>query len=435
MEPLTIATTKWTFTQKIIFRFFFVYFVLYCFPFPLDAFEFTMSVAAPFYHFLDWLIPLMGKYVFNINASLIAPFEKTPDSSYGLVYMFSFFLLSFLLSLIWTTLDRKRCNYKRLDQWFRLYLRLYLALMMLYYGFMKVYPLQRIPISEFWLDLPYGMQQRRAVVWHFLGYSENFTRFIGWGEVIGGTLLLWHRTLTLGALISTGILSTVVALNFCYGIPVKFFSSHLLIIAIILLLKDRKRLLNLLVLNKATEPVVYSSILKKPLWQNALLILLLVLIGCMYYKLAGERRQEYNEALTRHRPLNGIYHTVYFVRGNDTIPPLQTDSLRWKKLVVDQAFISNHVPVSAVYLSTDSLVYCKAIVDTFLHEMRLHFTANGDWVDMDFKDSCRMAYSLPDVDHLLLRGIWKNDSIRIMMKKYDLNNYPLYREKFQWIYD
>ena len=29
MEPLDTAANKWTFTQKILFRFFFVYFLLY----------------------------------------------------------------------------------------------------------------------------------------------------------------------------------------------------------------------------------------------------------------------------------------------------------------------------------------------------------------------------------------------------------------------
>ena len=56
MEQLTSAATKWTFTQKVFFRFFFVYFILYCFPFPLDAIEFTQPITKPFYDLLEWFI-------------------------------------------------------------------------------------------------------------------------------------------------------------------------------------------------------------------------------------------------------------------------------------------------------------------------------------------------------------------------------------------
>ena len=41
-----------------------------------------------------------------------------------------------------------------------------------------------------------------------------------------------------------------------------------------------------------------------------------------------------------------------------------------------------------------------------------------------------MTWSFPDSNHLFLAGNWKGDSIKVMMKKYDLNNYPLHGAKF-----
>lgn len=64
-----------------------------------------------------------------------------------------------------------------------------------------------------------------------MGYSRTYTIFAGAGEVIGGVLLFFRRTTTLGALILCGVLANVVALNFSYGIPVKIFSSLLLLLA------------------------------------------------------------------------------------------------------------------------------------------------------------------------------------------------------------
>jgi hypothetical protein len=37
--------------------------------------------------------------------------------------------------------------------------------------------------------------------------------------------------------------------------------------------------------------------------------------------------------------------------------------------------------------------------------------------------------------HFFLAGKWETDSIKVMLKKYDLNNYRLYRSKFKWIVD
>ena len=427
MEPITIThTNRWTFVQKILFRVFFVYFVLYCFPFPLDAFEFTKPFAEPFYHLLDWLIALLGKYVFDIAVSMDAFMEKTPDNSYGLVYMAFFLPLSLLVTLIWTAFDGNRLNYNKLKQWFQLYLRFYLAMTMFWYGFMKVYPLQRIPISVSQLDLPYGMQLPITMIWHFLGYSETFTRFAGWAEVVGASLLLWRRTVTLGALVLTGVLATVVVVNFCYGVYVKFYSSHLLVISLILLLEDGKRLLNVLILNKATQPVSYTPFFKKTIWRRTFSILLLALIACMYYKLASENSWSYAKEISKARPLKGIYQVEYFIRNKDTLPRLQIDSLRWKKLIIDLDY-------SAVYLGNDSVKYCQTLVDTVYKEIRFQFKTNNHWWNRDFNDSCLLAYSLPDSGHLFLNGIWNKDSIQLMMKNYDLNNYPLYREKFKWI--
>jgi hypothetical protein len=51
----------------------------------------------------------------------------------------------------------------------------------------------------------------------------------------------------------------------------------------------------------------------------------------------------------------------------------------------------------------------------------------------DTTEKYSLHYSLPDSNHLIIEGKWKNDSIRVGMNKYDLNNYILFREKFEWI--
>jgi hypothetical protein len=72
--------------------------------------------------------------------------------------------------------------------------------------------------------------------------STAYTFFCGLTEVTAGTLLLFRRTLTVGALVAVAALVNIVLLNFCYDVPVKLYSSHLLMMALFLLIADAKNL-------------------------------------------------------------------------------------------------------------------------------------------------------------------------------------------------
>jgi hypothetical protein len=72
--------------------------------------------------------------------------------------------------------------------------------------------------------------------------------------VTGGLLLLFRRTTSLGAMVSCAVTANVVALNFCYDVPVKLYSINILLMAVFLLAPDLRRLFAVLVLNCATTP-------------------------------------------------------------------------------------------------------------------------------------------------------------------------------------
>ena len=406
MESITTNTTQWTFVQKIFFRFFFAYFFVAFFPFGIQDYDLLRPVANPFYDLRNWAIFRVGnRILFNM-----------------------YFAAS--VSLIWSFADRKRTNYHKLDQWLRLYLRVYLAYFMISYGLAKVFLVQGMTITESRLALPYGIQKPANLFWHLLGYSDAFQQFIGWMEVGGGLLLLWRRTVTIGALIVMIMMIGIVMLNFCFGIRVRYIPLHYLLIAIYLLWNDRRRLLNLFFLNKPAEAVAYGSLISHPSGRKVFIVVQFMIMSLLFYKEITDKIT-WNGWLDIHRPLDGIYNTEYFIRGTDTIPPLQTDSLRWKRLVIDN--FSNSLQFSHIQLSTDTINYCNTPIDTTDHVIRFQFKNQDGYGKII--DSCRMVYSLPDSGHLFLKGIWKNDSIQVMMKKYDLNNYLLYRTKSDWTID
>src|SRR5437899_11151387 len=89
---------------------------------------------------------------------------------------------------------------------------------------------------------PFGDASPMGLAWTFVGASPAYEIFTGTGELLGGLLLTMQRTTLLGALVAAGVMAHVVALNFCYDVPVKLFSSHLLALALWLMIPDARRL-------------------------------------------------------------------------------------------------------------------------------------------------------------------------------------------------
>jgi len=84
-----------------------------------------------------------------------------------------------------------------------------------------------------------------GMLWTFMGSSRAYTAFSGTMEVLGALLLLWRRTALLGALMSTGVMFNVTVLNFCYDVPVKLFSFHLVLVGACVALPHASRLAQL----------------------------------------------------------------------------------------------------------------------------------------------------------------------------------------------
>src|SRR5262245_23311944 len=121
-----------------------------------------------------------------------------------------------------------------------------------------------------------------GLLWTFMGSSGPYVIFSGAGETTGSLLILFRRTTTLGALVLGAVLTNIAALNFCYDVPVKINSSHFLAMCIFLAAPDVRRLTNLLIWQRPTEPRPWQLALPRP-WLRIgaplLKLTLLVLTG------------------------------------------------------------------------------------------------------------------------------------------------------------
>jgi hypothetical protein len=169
------------------------------------------------------------------------------DTTYSYVQAFLTLGLALAAALVWSLVDRRATDHPYLKDLLRSGLRYYLAIYMTSYGLAKLGSLSN-QFSEpgLWrLAKTYGESSPMGLLWTFMGSSRAFTHFAGAMELLGALLLVWRRTALLGALVSVGVMLNVMLMNFCYDVPVKLFSAHLVVAAGIVALPDARRLAQL----------------------------------------------------------------------------------------------------------------------------------------------------------------------------------------------
>src|SRR5438045_2145707 len=226
MSASSLPEPRWSLPTRIAFRFFFALLVLFYFPFPLTVVPF---IAKSWNNATNRL--LAGAVRMSFGLMLDITHNGSGDRSIDWVRFGVIAVLGAIITIAWSIVDRKRASYPSLHRWFHVYIRFGLATAMISYGAYKVIPSQFVAASLDRLLKPLGDASPMGLLWSFMGASMPYTIFAGLGELIGGLLLTNRRTALLGALISAAVMSQVVMLNFSYHVPVKIYSSLLLLTA------------------------------------------------------------------------------------------------------------------------------------------------------------------------------------------------------------
>jgi hypothetical protein len=305
----------WMPAQRVMFRFAFAYLVLYILPFPVPG-----DPNGTYANLWHALVPRVGRQVFGVEIT-VRP-NGSGDTTYNYVQVFCYAVMAAAVAAVWTLLDRKRTAYPRLYRWLRVYVRFYLAAMMITYGSVKVIKSQFPAPHLDRLLQPFGDASPMGLLWTFMGASESYNIFTGAGEILGALLLTTRHTTLLGALVSFGVLSHVAMLNFSYDVPVKQFSMHLLAMALFLMAPDLGRLARMFVLNRAVEPVVFRP-LSRTTWVNRGAILLRTLVVASFLGMAlygaHQARKTFGDLMPR-SPLYGIWNVETFHPVSHTDP-------------------------------------------------------------------------------------------------------------------
>lgn len=421
MEPSDTPAARWSRAQKILFRFGFVYVVLYALEHPFGApFGDVIESASSF--IWDRLVPWVGAHVLALAEPITIFPAGSGDTTYNYVQIFTLLVLAAVGGLVWTLLDRKRPNYDKLLAWFTLGVRYYLAFVLLAYGFVKVIKIQFPTPSLERLVTPFGETSPMGLLWSFMGHSTPYTLFTGLGEVVAGLLLFFRRTTTLGALVAFGVMLHVMVLNFSYDIPVKLFSTHLVLLATFLILRDINRIANFFVLNRATEPVALRPLFSKRWMNRAALALKVIVIGYVVVNgLYGARQSQKQWGHLRPKPvLYGLYEVETFVHNGDTLTAVLTDTTRWRRLIVEWPGRAN------IHAMDNTRLPYVFQPDTLARTITLHPIT-------DTTRTSILHYSHPAADELLLTGLLDSDSLTVHMRRYDADDFLLVNRGFHWI--
>lgn len=309
-------------------RFLIAYTFLYMLPFPLDLA--AMVNAIPWFQssFLGDAVQsviglhgrLTGPLVQFIGAQLLGQevsleVNGSGDSLASYLDVLLDASLALFLAFVWWAWRRSTPISPRVSDLNRVFLRYLLFTNMIGYGLVKLIPGGQFPApGPDRLLQPFGEASPMGLLWTFMGASTGYQMFTGAAEVLGGLLLLFRRTTLLGSLVVAAAMANVFVLNLCYDVPVKLFSFHLLLFALVLAAPDAGRLFALFVANKPVPPgELRAPWPTTPRFRGACLVLKLVFVILFFGQYIGSGKSwlAAGQEAFEH-PLRGIYQVESF---------------------------------------------------------------------------------------------------------------------------
>lgn len=339
-QPVTPAaepSLRWNPALLIAFRFAFSYLLLYNLSTFIDLFPFTDTIAEKYEQGWQHFVPWLASHVLHLARPITIFSNGSGDTTYDYVKIIPQLAIAVVATLAWSLMDRRRTNYRALHQWFMLLMRIALGITMISYGAVKVIKSQFPDPSLARLMQTYGDSSPMGLLWTFMGASKSYNIFTGGVECLGGFLLFIPRLTTLGALVSIGALANIFMLNMSYDVPVKLYSFHLLLMAVVLAGPDLRRLADFFVFHRKVQLTVYSPSLRRKWARWALLGAQLLLIG--YYSIISFVHAYQSFATYNAKPpLYGIWSVEEFSLNNQVVPVSAMDPARWYRLVIDNPF-------------------------------------------------------------------------------------------------
>lgn len=253
-----------------------------------------------------------------------------------------------------------------------------------------------------------------GVVWTMMGASTGYTFVSGLLETIGGLLLLFRRTKTFGALFSMTVMINVALLNFFYDVPVKIFSSHIVLFCMFIVSGDAIALYRFFVLHQPSQ-LRFQKRTSDKRWKRITLIGLKCLV-VSFFILSSSPALFYTPPAI---PMEGAYTVEKFRINNLEMPACRNDSVGWKKLLI------SYPGRTGIILNNDSTKTFQCVIDTEQKSLILRKTERDNIY-------AYLHYNVQK-DSIIFTGNIGHDSVRVKTTRKNKEDYRLNRRGFHWI--
>lgn len=432
-QPPSAAWPAWPLWQRVLFRLVFAYMILQTAPWnwlsPIPGAQYLLQ---PLRMGINWAVHFANDNVFHLYDKLV-PVNGSGDTSWAWTQMWMYMSIAAIACVVWSVADWKRPHYRRLNYWCRLALRFYIASAALSYGIIKLYAMQMVFPSTSQLATPLGDLLPMRFSWLFIGYSLPYQMFSGVMETTAGLLLLHRRTVTAGLFAATGAFINVVMINLSYDVPVKLYSSHLLLSCIILLTMDSPRLINLLVLNRPTPATrAWDHFWTKPwqVWGGRVVWVMVTWSILVSPLMNGYTRYKVANAPPIAGPLKaGVYDVKSYVVNKTPVPLTVGDTLRWKDVIIDSYTAASVGTGDQVFQRRYGRGYFRYKPDTATRMAAVWKTST---IPGDSTFLFTMRYEVPDSSTIRLHTVIRGDSIHVELVRTN-KKFQLAERQFHWL--
>ena len=139
---MTAISQQWTPTQKIIFRYVFIFFTLFILLENNGAYPLLELISRYIDQGLHLFIPWMARNFIHPGYEITVFTNGSGDTTYDYLILLAIALAAIPGTIIWSLIDRQRINYYNLYYWLTVAARYYVGFMLLTYGSIKIVKLQ-----------------------------------------------------------------------------------------------------------------------------------------------------------------------------------------------------------------------------------------------------------------------------------------------------
>lgn len=399
----------WNLPHKIGFRFSFIFNLSLIIVMNNGAFPFFHYLNIPLRYLMHLFVPWFAKNILHYSYDYSVYTNGSGDTSYDWISLLILFLIALIGTIVWSIADRKRKNYDKCYYWLTTFIRYYIAFMLINYGVTKLVHGQMPPPGLDRLMQPIGELSPMGLAWTYFGYSKGYNIFVGIMEILA-VLLLFRRTVILGALITMAVSINIMTVNYFFDVPVKMISTVLFALSLFLLLPHIKPLYNFFLRGKSVRIKAISGPKFNKSWKNKMHIVIKIAVISVFaaQQIFGLlNRQKLINHYFKKSPLYGIYLIENSRDVRTTIPE------DWTSIVFEY---DGHATIRDMYYKKKSV---SPKIDSTANKISLNnYTFN---------------YSILDNGDILLRKILSDRTEEVKLIKQNPKEFELMKRKFNWI--